>query len=977
MADSVSSPVYRSEAGSVGSHGIAERDPTSLSKRLVLAACLGIAILLGTIPVLASDHRVIAFDIPSQRADRALTEFAKQAGVTLVFPFDLVSRTRANALVGRFAAADGLTVLLEGTGLKGVNRGASQIAIEEIENTGETTNVNSKKRSGLLGVLIAMLGGNAVAQSESVTPGSAPANVAVALEEVTVTARKREESLINVPVAVSAFSSDRIAAIGTTDLVSLSQFAPGLSVVNQGSGIGGRLLSGIRFRGMNPTVFTPSTQIGALFVDGVYFLGGAQSVGFEDVSRVEVIRGPQAAYFGRSTFGGAINYITRDPAKDFRGQVSADYSSSYGSSAISLAIEGPVFGDNLTGRLSASFREKGAQYTASDGGELGREKTETLSGTLLYQPNEALRIKLRASYSQDDDSAPLASAVSYTRFGNCPPGTPQTYLNAAGVAVNGALTLQLNCGALPFSRMMIDSNTTFPATFAPALFRPGPGLPPQNLPLDVRQVLVDNSFGSPTLAAAPRLSEFGLVRRIQRYSALLDYDLNAAFTLSAALAYNEQSGNAIRDADYSATQLVYIGVPQKLKDKSGEIRLSYDNGGRLRAMLGVNYYEQDTNATYGNAVEATFGFRIPATGPLTRPNPLQNPSAADTVETTGVFASLDYDLLDQLTLTLEGRYQIDKVGRFSGSELIGLTAEPVFESKEFLPRAIVSWRPLEDMTLYAQYAKGTLPGDNTNLAVFRTLTPAQRAEVLTNLGGSIGEQIDSEILDSYEIGLKQSLLDSRLRYSLTAYYMEWQNQKSSATIFLTADNGRTVGFRVPGDSEIKGVEFETDWIASDSLSFGATFNWTDSKYTDFKLAANAALFGGTALVGYNAKGNTQPRFPELSGTLSSTYTNALSDNWAWSLRGDVVHTGKQFIDELNLAWIDAYTTANLRLSFKREDSFTIQAYANNLFDEEGWATGSGGLDLSLSQVVTLPLQRGATATPIDRRAIGIRVSYDF
>jgi len=916
----------------------------------------------------------MAFDIPSQRADRALTAFAKRAGVTLVFPFDLVSRTRANALVGRYGVDEGLAELLRGTGLRGVSSRPAELVIEKIARSGE--NDVNKKQAGLVGVILALLGGNAAAQGAA-GPAERDVTAGGALEEVTVTARKREESLINVPVAVSAFSADRIQAIGTPDLESLSRFSPGLSVVNQGAGVGGRLLSGIRFRGMNPTVFTPSTQIGALFVDGVFFIGGAQSVGFEDVARVEVIRGPQAAYFGRSTFGGAINYITRDPAKEFGGQVSADYSPSYGNAAISLAIEGPLFGDSITGRLTASSREKGAQYTASDGGELGREKTETLNATLLIEPNEALRIKLRASYAQDDDSAPLASMISYSRLGNCRPGTPKTYLNAAGVAVNGALTLPFNCGALPFATSIIDGNTIFPTTFAPALYRPAAGVAPQNLPLDVRQVLVGNSFNSPTLAAAPRLSSFGLVRRIERYAALLDYDLSEAFTLSAALAYNEQNGNAIRDGDFSATQAVYIGVPQSFEDKSAELRLSYDAGSRLRAMIGVNYYEQDTNATFGNGVEATFGFRIPATGPLTRPNPLQNPSGADNIETTGIFGSIDYDLLDRLTVTLEGRYQVDKVGRFSGSELIGLTPEPTFESKEFLPRAILLWRPIDDTTVYAQYARGTLPGDNTNLAVFRTLTPAQRAEVQAELGSGIGTQIESEILDSYEIGLKQSLLDSRLRYALTAYYMLWENQKAAASIFLTADNGRTVGFRVPGDSEIKGLEFEADWAATDSLALGATFNWTDSKYTDFRLAANAAFFGGTALAGYNAKGNTQPRFPELSGTLSATWSGAVSSDWSYALRGDVVHTGKQFVDELNLAWIKAYTTANLRLTLAREDRFSIQGYVNNLFDQDGWATGAGAFDLSLTQFVTLPLQRGVTATPIDRRAVGVRVSYDF
>lgn len=806
-------------------------------------------------------------------------------------------------------------------------------------------------------------------------PSTAGAQATATLEEVTVTARKREESLTSIPVAVSAFAIATIEEKGLTSLEDLSKFAPGLSVVNQGTTFGGRLLSGIRFRGMNPTVFTPSTQVGALFVDGIYFLGGAQSVGFDDVARVEVIRGPQAAYFGRSTFGGAINYITRDPGTEFSGEVVADISS-FDSETFSLAVEGPLLGDRVRGRLSGSRRVKGAQYTATDGGELGREQTESLNGTLLIAPNESLRIKLRATYSEDADSAPDNVAISYSQLGNCPPGTPQTYRNGAGDVVNGALTLNFNCGALPFDAVRITSNTTFPETFPLARFVPAMGQAPQNLPLDVREVLVDNSFGSPSLAAAPPLARFGLIRRIERYSALLDYQFNDAWTLSAALAYNEQNGNVIRDSDYSDQITTYIAGPSHFEDESAELRLAFDNGGALRALIGANYYQQEANQTFTNGVEATYAFSIPTGNPFTRPNPLQNPSGNDEIETTGIFGSIEYDFLDAFTFTLEGRYQVDKVGRFSGSELNGLTREPDFESKEFLPRAIVSFRPWEATTIYAQYAKGTLPGDNTNLAVFRTLTPAQQAEVDASFGGSIAEEIDSEILDSYEIGIKQELLEGRLRYALTAYYLEWENQKAQATIFLTADNGRTVSFRVPGDSEIRGLEFESSWAVADGLRLGATFNWTDSEYTDFSLAGNAAFFGGTSLNGYNAVGNTQPRFPEYSGTVSGDYTASLNEDWQYFVRGDVIYTGKQFIDELNLANVDAYTTVNFGIGVTR-NQLSIQAYVNNLLDEDGWATATGGFDLTLSPVVTLPLQRGAIATPIDMRSFGLRTIYKF
>ncbi len=811
----------------------------------------------------------------------------------------------------------------------------------------------------------------AAAHAQAPTGETSAANDA----DILVTARKREESLTDIPVAVTAFTAQAIAATGVRDLQELSKFSPGLSVANQGNIFGGRLLSGVRFRGMNPTVFTPSTQVGSLFVDGIYFLGGAQSIGFEDIARVEVIRGPQAAYFGRATFGGAINYITREPGNALAGSFGAEYSPSYDNYAISGAVEGGLIADVLSVRLSGSVREKGAQYTATDGTRLGRERTETINGTVLLRPTPDLKIKLRATYSEDNDGPPDSTEFSYSRFGTCPT-TPIEYYDANLNRRSGTLRPQFQCGDIPFGRSPITSNGTFPTTPFPVALTPGaPGTPSQNVTLDPRAVLVGNSYGSALLAAAPKLDRIGLTRQTQRYSAALEWALAPKFTMNGNVAYNRQDGNSIRDTDSSDTLSGFIAAPFIFKDTSGELRLSYD-GGPLRLLIGANYYRQTTRQAFTNAVEATYAFSIPTGSAFTRPNPLQNPVQNDRIRTIGVFGGVDYDILPRLTATFEARYQSDQVTRFSGSELVGIVEEPAITSKKFLPRAILSWHPIDDMTVYAQYARGTLPGDNTNLSVFRTLTPAQVAEV-GSLLGSVASAIPAEELDSYELGLKQRALDGRLRYALTGYLMKWRNQKASATVFLTADLGRQVTFRVPGNSEIKGIEFEADFKATDHLDLAATANWTDSRYTNFNIASNAAFFGSTALIGYNAKGNRQPRFPEWSGTASASWKAPLSSSLDYFVRADAIYTGRTFVDELNFASIKPYTTFNLRAGVARDDALTVELFASNLFDKRGWATGNANVDLSLSPVVTIPLQRGAIVTPIDRRALGVRVGYNF
>ncbi|MYI20813.1 MAG: TonB-dependent receptor plug domain-containing protein, partial [Acidimicrobiia bacterium] len=153
---------------------------------------------------------------------------------------------------------------------------------------------------------------------------AAGASDLLAFDEIIVTARKREETLIDVPMSITAISDVAIQAAGLRNLQDISFVAPGLDFQNQGSFFGGRSLSQISFRGMNLERVTLSNQLGALFIDGIYVLGGAQSVPLTGIERVEVIKGPQNAYFGRNTFAGAINYITRRPGDECEGTVSAE-----------------------------------------------------------------------------------------------------------------------------------------------------------------------------------------------------------------------------------------------------------------------------------------------------------------------------------------------------------------------------------------------------------------------------------------------------------------------------------------------------------------------------------------------------------------------------------------------------------------------------------------------------------------------------
>ncbi|MEM7283070.1 MAG: TonB-dependent receptor plug domain-containing protein, partial [Pseudomonadota bacterium] len=196
-----------------------------------------------------------------------------------------------------------------------------------------------------------------------------------ALEEIIVTARKREESLQDIPIAITAVSATDILEGGLTSLEDISTLASGFYFFNQGQNQPGRYNTQLRFRGLNQAQFSPSFETGALFVDGVYVLNGGTSLSLMDVERVEVIKGPQSAYFGRNTFGGAVNFITRDPnMEEFSGRANV-LATTRSKVEAQAFIEGPIVENMLAGSLSARYYDKQGHYDASDGGRLGDENT--------------------------------------------------------------------------------------------------------------------------------------------------------------------------------------------------------------------------------------------------------------------------------------------------------------------------------------------------------------------------------------------------------------------------------------------------------------------------------------------------------------------------------------------------------------------------------------------------------------------------
>jgi len=193
------------------------------------------------------------------------------------------------------------------------------------------------------------------------------------LEEIVVTARKREESLQEIPLAITAFSAEQIDKAGFKDLTELTTTVPGVQYSSLGLNVPGRAQSNIRFRGMDTNSLGPTFALGTLFVDGIFVLGNSESIPFDDVERVEVVKGPQSAYFGRNTFAGAINYIMKTPSlTEYSAEVKAS-GATYDEYSVSANFDGPIVEDKIGVRFGGRVYSKGGMFTASDGGRLGQE----------------------------------------------------------------------------------------------------------------------------------------------------------------------------------------------------------------------------------------------------------------------------------------------------------------------------------------------------------------------------------------------------------------------------------------------------------------------------------------------------------------------------------------------------------------------------------------------------------------------------
>jgi iron complex outermembrane receptor protein len=803
------------------------------------------------------------------------------------------------------------------------------------------------------------------AAAASNAPATTTSTSAGKLEEIVVTARQRPETEVSVPISMQVFSSAKIQAAGIFDLNSL-QYQAGFTFQQAASTAGaGREFPALIFRGLQSTYGGGQDNSGSLFVDGIYVSGGQASIDTIDVSRIEVLKGPQNVYFGKNTFGGAINFITSNPSDVYQGELDAS-GSARGSYNVNATAEGPLIPNLLTGRITVLDYEKAAQYQSADSGALGEERTLGVTGTFYATPADGLWFRFRGHYQQDNDSAPDTGYLPGTVYGsNCNGGSGT---NAAGDQEPIHLASPYFCGSIPslgqVGNSVLNQNTQVPQAFLNSL--------------------ATNTFAGdthdPLLSKVPELDHSGLRRDLEQFSAQMGYELPFNANLAASVGYNGAQSLDIWDLDRSLNGVFINAQPEVTHDLTGDIRIVSDQNARLRALVGVTIFhssyeilQDDDNFYRFDRNTSPFGFGLYGGTTVQDANYVN-----ETDNTKAVYASVDLDIFKWLTATAEARYQMDTI---RDTNLSGDTYQKSYYNA--LPRFILKFHPEKDWDFYASYSEGIQPPQlQTSYIEANSLTRAYLDKV--DPGADEYTQLPS--LKSYEIGAKQVLFDGRVGYGLALYDEKWDNQLTDAAVFNPPSCGQTTGtaacplptsgsfLYLANNADIKGVEFNGAVQITPQWSADLEVDYKRAKWVEYYNSTLSTFTGGVS----HFNGNTLSRVPDWQGVFSTSYHDRLTEDWNWYARVQVTFQGSMYESDVNIGKTDPWARVNASVGVTR-GPLSIELYGINIFNDKNWDWASRVPILNTNAALETNYGKymGVLVQAPDVPDVGLKVRYKF
>jgi len=784
------------------------------------------------------------------------------------------------------------------------------------------------------------------------------------LEEIVVTARKRTESLQDVPIAVTVFTQNQIESAGIQRPVDFISKIPNVTIVDSAN-VGDTQVS---IRGIVSTRDAESTF--AYVVDGVLI---TNPNGFNeellDIAQIEVLKGPQGALYGRNAVAGAILVTTQEPTDELEGRIRVGAGNN-SSSTINGIISGPL-GDSVRGRLAASYRTTDGFYdNVFEGVSHEVDYLEDLSvkGRLIFDVNDNFSLDVRGGVSQVEGGAINFNAVfaiplfeiafsepsyfadvnehkfiySFNVPGENEQDTVEFSVKGDWALNNMDLTATLAYNDV--DEFLLSDGTS--ATFYGYELTPA---------CQADRATINNAPAA--IGGADRTDLFGPF-----------FQPFGVFPAGAAFDFQGVYG------PYTPTTCDgYQYQERNQEDLSFELRLTSDEDQAVRWIAGVYAVDIEREVVVAYGADTGQGFlRQPYIDP-TGPNPtdLLFHDVFDT-QVFAVFGQLEYDMSDTFELALALRYDTEdrevsnRVPNVSASGLNINTLDEMFQpgpinpafaanpggipsrSRDFdqlQPKVSLSWHPNDTTNIYATYGVGFRSGGFNSLGSEALLDFWFNAQGTGNPGDVVDaglvikDEYEKEVTDSFELGGKFILMNNRLRINAAVFRNEIEDNQFFE--FFAGPFGLLRVVTTIEDVEISGFELDFNAVLSDSFSVFGGVGFLDS---EIKQNVNRPL----------SVGNDAPQAPDetynLGAQLSIPFSEGLDfdarldwqhvgEMWFHTMQGEESPTvwnvffGPGFNSNFSKAKRDAYDTIDLRLTLSGE-KWAIAVWGRNIGDEE-------------------------------------------
>lgn len=789
--------------------------------------------------------------------------------------------------------------------------------------------------SGLaVGVLLPV---SAVAQDAADSSGGSVKKSKYALEEVIVQAQRRSQSVNDVPIAVTAISSDQISAKGITDTRDLHGFVPGLIVSRSAQGAPVYTLRGVGFN--DASVFaTPTT---AVYVDEINMPYSIMSKGaIMDVRQLEVLKGPQGTLFGRSTTGGAINYYANTPGQEFEAGGTFTYSR-FETVDAEVYAGGPI-NDEWGYRVSGRYVKSGEGWQYSNYDTVQGEEPRTLGivdrnsfrGTLEWNPDDTKKWTFVYTEWNDEGDAQAGQPIALI---------PQSaFANPNNLPGSDIILTDSDAGDYPL--IPLDSNNNRVAEWCSG-----------------HPSCVDKD-GNPL--------DFSVDEKFRQASVKLAWDIADNMTanfLASWAQFTSDDSQFPQGAYYKRHAEVALDVEINVADLEFRVN-GWNSDDTVQWLVGLHTTPLDDTESVLQIYQSGDGtviVSIPFTDQTAVGGTLYFSPADTEYSSIAPYFNVDWQFTDTLQLTVGGRYTMEErsysgcSGAYEEGNGINLvfqalalrraletgsapgtirpnngTPENCFSVSEtgqigryeetideggLSVRTVLNWTPNDDYLFYTSLIRGFKSG---SFPVFQTADHRQL------------KAVTQERVDAFEVGAKMDFFDRLLHVNAAGFYYLYKDKQLLSRFFDEVYGALPALANAP-ESEVKGVEFDITASPFEGLFFTAAAAYIEANVTDYK---NAYSTSGDEI---DLSGAPFNYTPNLTYTMTAEYMTPISDNYEVGFGIDHTFTGatNSTLEEHPVYAHREYDVTNARVRIGHIDkSWELMLWGRNI--ENSFITNS-------------------------------------